>query len=82
MKHIIDRVITRTHREGSSQGDKEVGKKVYDDLLEKYCCNKPTIKDLQLLFYDLNYDVHKNIETHIKIQSTFELFNHLEVTCQ
>jgi len=78
MKHIIDRVITRTQKEGNSENVKEIGKRVYNELLEKYYCNKPTVKDLELLFYDLNYDVDKNLETHLKIQSTFELLNHLE----
>lgn len=78
MKYIIDRVTTRTQREGNSENVKEIGKRVYDELLEKYFCNVPTVKDLELLFYGLNYYVDKNLETHLKIQSTFELLNHLE----
>lgn len=73
MKYIIDRIITRGER-GSTQ-DKEICKKVHEDLLEKYCCNKPTVRDLETLFRDLQYDVNSNLETHLKIQSTFELLN-------
>lgn len=78
MKTILYRTIIRTQKEGTSEKEKQIGKKVYDDLLEKYCGNVPKLKDLEMLFMSLNYDISINLETHLKIQSTFELFNYME----
>lgn len=87
MKHIIDRVISRTQKQSATDIEKEIGNRVYEDLLEKYCGNIPKVKDLEKLFRDLNYNVSDNLETHLKIQSTFELLNYIEerkkeVRCQ
>lgn len=78
MKTILYRTIIRTQKEGTSDKEKETGKKVFDDLLEKYYGNEPKLKDLEMLFMSLRYDVNANLETHLKIQSIFELFNYLE----
>lgn len=78
MKHIIDRVIGRTQKQSTTNIEKEIGNKIYEDLLEKYCGNIPKVEDLEILFRNLNYNVSDNLETHLKIQSTFELLNYIE----
>jgi len=77
MKHILDRILKRSEKVQTKE-QKEIAIKAYEDLLQKYVGSIPKIKDIEHLFSELKYNIDDNLETHIKIQSIFELLNYME----
>lgn len=78
MKYIIDRILVRAER-ATTEENKNLMKKVHEEMMIKYCCNIPEVKDLEDLFrIYASYGQTINLEAYTKFQTTFELLNHME----
>ncbi len=73
MKYIIDRINTRA--ENGTDEHRKIATKVHEELMDKYICNEPTVKDLEILFRELQYDptTNYNFERWLKLTTTFEI---------
>lgn len=78
MKHIIDRILDRAKR-ATTEKDKDLMKKVHEEMMIKYCCNVPKVKDLEDIFRRYaSYGKTIDLEAFTRLQTTFELLNHME----